>query len=1172
MNAVTLVRHNLSYYWRTNLAVILGVATAVAVLAGALLVGDSVRASLRDLALARLGNTDFIITGYGFFREQLAADLQSHDQFAANFNGACPIIALEAVVTRDEGGQSGARAGGVQIYGVDERFWKFHGANVRTPEGNDILVSQALARELGAKQGDTLLLRIEKPSAIPAESLHGRKDDLGRTVRLTMREALPMASLGEFSLRPQQGSVRAVFVELKKLQKNLDQDGKANAILLAAKSASGHAAQAAGRILKDKFTLADLGLKLRALERQRTISLESDSAVINDALADAVYRMPNTAPLKTTPVLTYLANTIRLGAREIPYSLITALDWQSMPGLASAVIGNVNTRLPDGQESHSAFKLSAIANGSLITVQSQTSEYPAFIVLNKWAAEDLGARINDDVEIDYYLWEQEGRLVTKTARLRVAAIAPIEGSAADRDFAPDYPGITDTNSLADWDPPFPIDLSRVRPKDEDYWKRYRTTPKAFIPISAGERLWGSRYGKLTSIRLTPTDSSDLSVARDAFEKQLRAALDPVQMGLGIQLVKEQSLQASRGATDFGEYFTYFSFFLVVSALLLTTLFFKLGVEQRLREIGLLRAVGFSIKQIRSLFLREGLALAVIGSFAGLIGAIAYGALMMFGLRTWWVGAVGTTLLELRVTPQSLSVGALSGIVTALVCVWWTLRSLGPASPRSLLAGSVEDRGSRSASLRARRFSIFYPRSSILSRRYGVFIFGALGIALLIAAALKLIGQVGGFFGAGSSLLIALLFFWSWRLRSDKKRTISGQGAWPVARMGFRNATTRPGRSVLCIALIASAAFIIVSVDAFRRDGNAAALDRKSGNGGYLLMAESLTPIVYDPNSEQGREELNLNDDRLAEVKITRFRLRPGDDTSCLNLYQPRNPRILGVTDGFIGASRFAFQSSLAALARTPEEKANPWSLLNADLGDGVFPVVADANSLTYVLHLKLGDEITINASDGAPVRLRVVAALADSVFQGELLMSEKSFKKLFPDQEGYRFFLIDGPPEKSSELAATLEDKLSDFGFDAIGTEEKLAGFHQVENTYLSTFQTLGGLGLLLGTLGLATALLRNVLERRRELALMRAVGYQPSHLSLMVIAENALLLGCGLLTGVLCALLAIIPALIARGGRLSAVSLGLLLLAVLLTGLATSLAAVRAVIRSPLLPALRAE
>ncbi|HMZ21541.1 MAG TPA: hypothetical protein PLD20_26645, partial [Blastocatellia bacterium] len=82
MQTSTLLKRNLNYFRRANLAVILGVATATAVLAGALLVGDSVRASLRALALARLGNTDLLIASTGFFREQLAADLQSSEKFA----------------------------------------------------------------------------------------------------------------------------------------------------------------------------------------------------------------------------------------------------------------------------------------------------------------------------------------------------------------------------------------------------------------------------------------------------------------------------------------------------------------------------------------------------------------------------------------------------------------------------------------------------------------------------------------------------------------------------------------------------------------------------------------------------------------------------------------------------------------------------------------------------------------------------------------------------------------------------------------------------------------------------------------------------------------------------------------------------------------------------------
>jgi len=305
------------------------------------------------------------------------------------------------------------------------------------------------------------------------------------------------------------------------------------------------------------------------------------------------------------------------------------------------------------------------------------------------------------------------------------------------------------------------------------------------------------------------------------------------------------------------------------------------------------------------------------------------------------------------------------------------------------------------------------------------------------------------------------------------------------------------------------------------------------------------------------------------VTFARFRLQPGDDASCLNLYQPRNPKVLAATDDFITSNRFAFQSSMAA---GNEEAANPWLLLHKQFADGAIPVIADANSLTYALHLKVGDELELQSA-GQQVRVRIVAALSDSIFQSEILMSEANFVRAFPEQQGYRFFLIDLPaPEQSPAVAALLEDRLSDFGFDVQATSERLATFHRVENTYLSTFQMLGGLGLVLGTVGLSVVLLRNVLERRRELALMRAIGYNSRHFALMILAENGLLLFGGVLTGVLCALLAIAPVLLSRGGSFSNRSLGILLLAVLLSGLLASLAATWATLRGQLLTALKAE
>ena len=148
MRTSLLLKRGLAYYWQTNLVVVLGVATAVAVLAGALLIGASVRGSLRDLVSQRLGNTDHIVASTGFFREQLATDV-----------GGTPLVALEGVVEHES---TRRRAGAVKVYGVDERFWEFNGVTKPDLENRQTLISEGLASELGTKTGDSLLLRLEK--------------------------------------------------------------------------------------------------------------------------------------------------------------------------------------------------------------------------------------------------------------------------------------------------------------------------------------------------------------------------------------------------------------------------------------------------------------------------------------------------------------------------------------------------------------------------------------------------------------------------------------------------------------------------------------------------------------------------------------------------------------------------------------------------------------------------------------------------------------------------------------------------------------------------------------------------------------------------------------------------------------------------------------------------
>ncbi|HKY29112.1 MAG TPA: FtsX-like permease family protein [Pyrinomonadaceae bacterium] len=1161
METRQLLKRNLFYYWQTNLAVVAGVAIAVAVLAGALLVGDSVRASLRELFIGRLGNADYVITGTGFFREQLATDINNHQRFTGEgFNRTSALIALQGTITHEA---TNRIVSNVNVYAVDDTFWAFHGYPNQPQTDREIYVGDVLARELGSQSGDSLVLRIQKPSAIPVESLLSKKEDLGKTLRLTMREPFPAGFPGEFSLQPQQGPSLTALVSLKMLQKELEQEGRVNLILVDASSNQVNTT-ALEHMLKETASLEDYGIKLKVLNEQQELSVESAAGLVSDTLVESIQQAAQSA--KTNggyPYLSYLVNSIRKDdGRAIPYSIVTSVDEKLMEYLQHDQLGH--------------------RSGCDATLRAGMGRDPRTahlhpLILNDWAAKDLGVGLGERVTLDYYLWLEEGQLVTRSTEFRVACVIPMEGLAADPDLVPEYPGITEAETFREWDPPFPVDLQRIRPQDEEYWKQHRTTPKAFIALPVGQELWKSRFGQITSLRVAPGRNQTFGEAEASFKQNLQATLDPVRGGFSILPVRAQGLEASRGATDFGEYFLYFSFFLVVAALLLAALFFKLGVEQRLREIGVLQAVGFPAANVRRLFLIEGLVLSVIGTLIGLAGAIGYGQLMMTGLTTWWVDAVGTRLLKLHVGPLSLVLGAVGGVAAAVVCIVWTLRRLRRKSTRSLLTGTLEESGIQGQGEREkgrRRDNAITPSPrhpvSPSPRLLIAITLTVLGAAFLVAAFFQIISQTVGFFGGGVLLLAALICYQSAWLRGQPRNTITKSGWWGVSRLGFRNAAHRPGRSVLCIALIASAAFIIVSVDAFRRKDGAALLDRKSGTGGYPLLAESLLPLVHDPSTAEGRDALNLAREEsvsLSNVTFTRFRVRPGDDASCLNLYQPRNPRIIAPADEFIQSNRFSFSNSLAT---TSEEKNNPWLLLNREFPDGAVPVIADANSLTYVLHLKIGDDFVMNRPSG-PLRLRVVGSLADSILQSEFLMSEKNFLRLFPEQEGYRFFLID-TPEHSQEIATALEDRLSDFGFDVVSTAERLANFHRVENTYLSTFQMLGGLGLLLGTLGLAAILLRNVLERRRELALLRAIGYNSSHFTLMVFAENAWLLFCGLVTGTVCALLAIAPAFLERGGRLPNISLGFLLLAVLISGLIASLVATWAALRSPLLPALRAE
>jgi hypothetical protein len=440
------------------------------------------------------------------------------------------------------------------------------------------------------------------------------------------------------------------------------------------------------------------------------------------------------------------------------------------------------------------------------------------------------------------------------------------------------------------------------------------------------------------------------------------------------------------------------------------------------------------------------------------------------------------------------------------------------------------------------------------------VFTVIALGSLVAALGK--GQspeaVEYFFCGGMSLLIAGIGF-SQRLLVGMTRTT--KLARSVGAVGLRNASRRRGRSLATVSVLASGVFLVVAVNAFRRDPQQGAWTRASGTGGFALWAQSALPVYEDLNAKAGRESYNLPAEAMRDVSIVPLRMRDGDDASCLNLNRAQTPRIWGVVPGAL-AKRNAFTFA----------SGTGWAALEQRDPDGSVPAIGDQQTVTWALGKKLGDVLTLTDDYGRECRLKIVAVTANSILQGGLLISEQNFVQRFPAASGYRSFLVDAPRERIEEVREALARGLEDKGLELVPAWKRLAEFLAVENTYLAIFQVLGGLGLLLGSFGLALVVLRNVLERRGELALLRAVGFERRLLRRLVLSEHWLLIVLGLGCGVIAAVLAVLPAWGAPGAEVPVQGVALTVIALAVGGVVWCWLAALAALRGELLGGLRNE
>lgn len=1146
MSPRQLVLKSLLHHWRTNLAILMGVIAGTAVIGGAFVVGDSVRGSLRDLSLKRLGKVDHLVSGARFFREELATDLQAAAPLPIQ---AAPAILMQASLVAQSG--ASRRTGQANVYGFDQRAWSLIETRADRPAGASVILNPLAASTLGVKVGDSITLWIELPSAVPRDTLLGHKDNDSQEIDLTVAAITSDDDgLSRLGFNPTQAMPVNAFVDLSVLQERLGLEelrptrrdptarpGRVNALLVTGPAAATlEAARQQSTELTDAirkvWTFADLGLRVVTPEAKAYDIVESEQMILEDRIASAVQELPRTE----SPVMVYLANKLwnpRDPSAYSMYSTVAGLDVLDVP------------------EQFGTFEFVGERPRSLGEDD---------VIINDWLAADLKLKVGDTFQFSYHLVGSRGELPEEQRTVTVRGIVRMTGAAEDRNLTPQVKGITDVESLAEWDQPFEMDLKAVTPRDDDYWDKYRATPKLFVPLKTARDWWPSRYGSLTSIRVAreanEPDSRDTAV----LSQQILQRLHPADLGLAFQPVKGIGLAAASGSTDFSGLFVGFSLFLIVAAMILIGLLFRLGVEQRARDMGLLGALGFTPAQVRRQMLLEGGIVVAAGGVIGIAAAIAYAQLMIYGLTHWWVAAVGTRELSLSVTPQSLLLGVSIAVVAALGAILWALQRHKLFSLREQLQGVLEKEVDTATLLRQLRRS-----------RRRMIVSAGLAVALTAAILAGAIPAAGGFFGVGFLSLIATVSVLSLWLNPSPTHEAAwrGRGIVALARLGARNAMRQRARSVLTAGMIATATFLIVAVAAFHRDPTGERPDPHSGNGGFTIVAETTTPVLYDLNTAEGRKKLQLSAaegtaaaEVLTRMRVVPFRVRPGDDASCLNLYQTSVPKILGVPQSLLDEGRFAFASgnwrSLeAATAMSP---------------DAPIPVLGDANTLMYSLHKSVGQTVGVPNDTQPQQMLLITGMFQDSVFQGVLVMQERQFERAFPQQKGFRYFLIEVPEDLREAAMTLLETELAEYGMDCEPVAERLARFLSVQNTYLSTFQTLGGLGLLLGTLGLATVMLRNVLERQAELALLQAVGYKKSHVAWLVLLENGFLLVCGLVAGTVSALVAALPTLVGRFGDFPVLSVAMLVTGVFVVGMVSAAFAVGSAIRLPIVATLRGD
>jgi ABC-type antimicrobial peptide transport system permease subunit len=980
------------------------------------------------------------------------------------------------------GGES--RVNQLAVWGVDSLFGQF-GADPGQYnfQENEVAINEEVARLTGLKPGDEFLLRVNKLNTFPANTPFVSVKENSVAVYVKIKHIVKANELGNFQLQNSQSAPRNLFGNIEWLNRLMQLQAKANVILVG-ESYTGNDLE---HLLRSQWQLADLNLQIRENALLDYTELISDRVFVEPFVEQFCRQhIPG-----SNPHFSYFINSFSANGRSTPYSFVS-----SDPELK-------------GQQ----------------------------LDVSEWLVEDLQLKTNDSVRISYFEVGPQRRLVEKDTVFVVSRHFEQVGERADKNLMPVIPGLSDAGNCRDWKTGVPVDLKKIRPKDEAYWKSSGGAPKAFVSLATAQKLWGNRFGETTAIRISGLRAADLA-------QTILAGLDPTDAGYQISDAKTEGDQAASTGVDFGQLFIGLSFFVLFAAVLLTIILFRLFLNYRKTEIGTMSALGFSIPLLRKLYLKEAGIYVFTGILVGIPLGIGYNYMILRAVNTIWVDIVRTSAVQMHLTLTSILVGSVVIGLVSLATIWMVLNRFLKKQLVSL------QRKSAAESATTGRTSLVVASILLLSSLFLLFFKGFRN------------GEINPeyFLISGFGLLPGLIFLADWLTR--KLTSLNARSTFTLGQFTLHRLAAERSRNMMIVGFLATGIFMVFSTGLNRKEVTKNADKASSGTGGFNYFVETSIPILANPETHPGRMDLDLP----AEATIVSFQVKKGDDASCLNLNRILQPEIIACNPAeFDRRSSFTFVSSSSEL-----NALHPWLSLEQTLEGGLLPAIADQGVIQWGMGKSVGDTLFYKDEEGRELRLKLIGGLAGSVLQGKVIISAENFFRAFPSVSGSSLFLLDLPGQEKD--MKELKSSWHSYGPEVVTTKERLITFYSVESTYLHIFLLLGAIALLIGTLGLGILLYRITVEQLPEYALLSSLGFQKSQLFRLLMVERLFLILVAVLVGIIPALLSSLPSLTSPLYASLWVWPPVILILVILSGLAGSFVAIKLAFRQRLAVALRSE